>query len=520
MKRWLPPLRRRLVLRGLTAAAVSAAGARPAPAAATPAMAAEPFPGGATLLVAGPAGGDADRWAGLLTPGLARVLPAGTPLHRAYSGGLDGVTGANQFAARAEPDGATALLLPGAAALAWLIGDTRAHFDIGPWLGVFAALSPGVLCARAPGPAWAGGPVRIAAAGPAGPELAALLGLELLGLPALPRFGVHGVEAAMRLLAQGAVDAVFVQGRDAPARVAALRALGALPLFSIGIPADMVAGETMPDTVVPGAVVPGSVVPGLVAPGLVAPGAAMPGAAVPGSVLPGAAVPGALVSGAALRGAVLPTTMVSGVAMPGAPPPGDMMAAATAARANRAGGVRSGVAMAGDAAPGAAVPGAGTAGDRAPGERVPGDRVPGDRVPGDRVPGDRVPGAGTPGDDALVIRDPLFPEVPLLEEQAAAWHRSLGGPRYGAWCAAAAATRLDAALVLPAATPAAMVALWRRGSEAGLAAPALLRAAAEMPARPLGAAGAAAALAAIAAESAALLELRRWLAVRYRWQPS
>ena len=46
-------------------------------------------------------------------------------------GSADGVTGANQFEARGAPDGQTVLLVPGQAAVAWMVGDPRAQFDVG-----------------------------------------------------------------------------------------------------------------------------------------------------------------------------------------------------------------------------------------------------------------------------------------------------------------------------------------------------------------------------------------------------
>ncbi len=124
---------------------------------------------------------------------------------------------------------------------------------------------------------------------------------------------------------------------------------------------------------------------------------------------------------------------------------------------------------------------------------------------------------GTTDEAGRRLRDPLFPDVPDLMELSGGL---AAAPLHAAWCATAAAAQLNTALVLPAATPAALVALWRRGGDQGLAEPALLEAAAAMPARPVATAGAARALAAIATDAPALLELRRWLAERLGWRPS
>jgi hypothetical protein len=134
----LPPLARRHIL-GLMVGPfvlgrrVSARAAAPAPSN-TAAVAAVPFPEGATILVAGPDGGRLGRWGDAVASALDATLPPGTKVRATCTGGIDGVTGANQFEARVAPDGTTVLLVPGAAALDWLVGDQRAHFDAEHWV--------------------------------------------------------------------------------------------------------------------------------------------------------------------------------------------------------------------------------------------------------------------------------------------------------------------------------------------------------------------------------------------------
>ncbi len=197
------------------------------------APAAAPFPEGATLLVAGPEGGPVDAWAGWLTPSLGRALPPGTPLRKDLVGGVDGVTGANQFEARTVPDGGTALLLPGSAAMAWLVGDPRAQFDVAQWIPALAGVTPGLLVSRGPF-GGAGGPtLRIAASGPAGPELPALLALDLLGVAWTPVFGLSDA-AAMDAISRAQVDAICLHGRRVPDLARLLAATGVVPAFSFG----------------------------------------------------------------------------------------------------------------------------------------------------------------------------------------------------------------------------------------------------------------------------------------------
>ena len=347
------PLRRRHLL-GLLAAV-------PATAHAAPASPAPAFPDGATLLAAGPQGGSTDRWADWLAPLLAHDLPPSARLRRETVGGADGVTGANQFDARITPDGATALLLPGQAALAWLLGDPRAQFDAAHWVPALAGIGSGVVMARLPGGAGSGMRLRIGAAGPGGPDLPALLGLEFCGIEFVPVFGLADANAAENALAQGAIDAAFAHGRRVPDQVAAFTRAGAAPLFALG---------TVDET-------------------------------------------------------------------------------------------------------------------------------------------------GQPA------RDPQFPDLPIMPEIATRQRGAApAGTLYDAWRASAAATQLDAGLVLPQLTPAAMVALWRRACRDAAASPELEATVTPLGLRAVPSPLATACTAAIAANGAALLELRRWLATRFNWHPT
>ena len=197
----------------------------------------EPFPDSVRLLVAGPRGGQMDRWADAIGAALFQALPPGIRLHQTLAGGADGVTAANQFEARVAPDGETVLLLPGKAPLAWLTGDPRARFDAAGWLPVMTGLTSGVLASRIPvGALRPGTRLRVAASEPAGPELAALLGLDLMGIEPVPALGLHGADAALKALQARQVDAVFIAGADVSAALAEAHGAGAVPLFTLGMP--------------------------------------------------------------------------------------------------------------------------------------------------------------------------------------------------------------------------------------------------------------------------------------------
>jgi hypothetical protein len=152
-------------------------------------------------------------------------------------GGIDGVTGANQFAAQTGPDGGTAMLLPGAATLAWLAGDSRVHFDPSRWLPILARTSPAVVLGR--GGAAAIGPgqrLRVASGGPVSPALAAMLAVDLLGADVVPVYGLGNAAAAAAAVQNGAADVALVHGL---AQVASLttRYPAVRPQFCFGTPA-------------------------------------------------------------------------------------------------------------------------------------------------------------------------------------------------------------------------------------------------------------------------------------------
>jgi hypothetical protein len=232
---------------GIAALALSQA---PRAAVAAPNRKAVTFPNRITLLVAGPEDGRLLQWAEIICASLPQSLPASPDIERRVAGGADGVTGANQFETRVSPDGGTAMLVPGDAALAWLAGDPRARYDAARWLPVMSAVSPGVLCCRIPLHALSrGARVRVAAASPVSAELPAMLALDLLELDLEPVFGISGQAMSQNAVASHAVDAVFLHGKYVPQRTAALAAAGMPPLFCLGIPDD--AGGIGRDPLVP-----------------------------------------------------------------------------------------------------------------------------------------------------------------------------------------------------------------------------------------------------------------------------
>jgi hypothetical protein len=203
---------------------------------------------GATLLVGGPDGGLVDQWASLIAPRLARALANSGQMTRMQTGGLDGVTAANQLANRTTPDGTTAALLPGAAAMAWLAGDPRAHFNTAQWVPMLACVRPALVAVRLPpSELRAGRTLRVAVGNAIGPELPAMLGLSLLGMDPQPVFGLDSGKAAAAL-AQGSVDAVLLRGAPLSDLLDGLPT-DLQPLFALGAVNDR--GEMIRDPLLP-----------------------------------------------------------------------------------------------------------------------------------------------------------------------------------------------------------------------------------------------------------------------------
>jgi hypothetical protein len=119
---------------------------------------------------------------------------------------------------------------------------------------------------------------------------------------------------------------------------------------------------------------------------------------------------------------------------------------------------------------------------------------------------------GLPGEKAWQ-RDPLMTTLPALPELLAG--RDVPRSLAAAWAAVAMASQLEFGLVLPALSPAPRVAQWRRAGD--VAAEALRDAVADV--RLLSAAQAAPAAKALAPDAQAMVELRQWLASRFKWQP-
>jgi tripartite-type tricarboxylate transporter receptor subunit TctC len=89
-------------------------------------------------------GGGSDVWARFNAPLLSRHLPGEPTVQVMNAPGGGSITGTNQFANRARPDGRTILGTSGSTQFPYLLGDPRVRYDYADWKVVMAAPTGGV----------------------------------------------------------------------------------------------------------------------------------------------------------------------------------------------------------------------------------------------------------------------------------------------------------------------------------------------------------------------------------------
>jgi tripartite-type tricarboxylate transporter receptor subunit TctC len=89
-------------------------------------------------------GGGSDTWARFNAPFLAKYLPGRPTVVVKNVPGGGSITGANQFAARARPDGLSLLGTSASTQFPYLLGDSRVRYEYKDWQVVMAAPTGGV----------------------------------------------------------------------------------------------------------------------------------------------------------------------------------------------------------------------------------------------------------------------------------------------------------------------------------------------------------------------------------------
>jgi tripartite-type tricarboxylate transporter receptor subunit TctC len=146
-------------------------------------------------------GGGSDTWARFHQPFLTKYLQ-GQPaiVIRNVTGG-GGITGTNQFAARARPDGMMILGTTASIQFPYLLGDPRVRYDYAAWSPVLASPTGGVMYIRPElgvrGPAdyaklKAAQGLKYGSQGPTSLDMVPALAFELLGIDVQIVFGMQG----------------------------------------------------------------------------------------------------------------------------------------------------------------------------------------------------------------------------------------------------------------------------------------------------------------------------------------
>lgn len=92
-----------------------------------------------------PVAGGSDVWARFYAPYMTKYLPGNPTVVVKNVPGGGSTRGANEFAARARPDGLTILGTSGSTQLPYLLGDTRVRYEYKDWTPVLASPTGGVV---------------------------------------------------------------------------------------------------------------------------------------------------------------------------------------------------------------------------------------------------------------------------------------------------------------------------------------------------------------------------------------
>ena len=189
--------------------------------------------------------GGSDVWARFLAPFLSKHLPGQpTVIVRNIPGG-GSITGANDWAQRARPDGSSLFGPSASTHLPFLLGDRRVRYDYAKWTPLIVSPTGGVVyvstrtgISRTDQVAeLRGRELVFPSQGATGFDIVPILALHLLGLNTRYVFGMRGRGDARLAVERGDANA---DHQTTPAYltqvVPMVRAGAAVPLFSYGVP--------------------------------------------------------------------------------------------------------------------------------------------------------------------------------------------------------------------------------------------------------------------------------------------
>jgi len=145
-------------------------------------------------------GGGSDNWARFLAPRLQAELPGKPVIVVKNVPGGGSITGTNQFADRASPDGLTVIGTSGSTQFPYLLGDRRVKYEYKDWHVILATPTGGVVYAQASLGAKSADDLKelrgkrliYGSQGATALDLLMSLSFEILGLEVKPVFGMKG----------------------------------------------------------------------------------------------------------------------------------------------------------------------------------------------------------------------------------------------------------------------------------------------------------------------------------------
>lgn len=204
-------------------------------------------------------GGGSDVWARFYAPAIAEHLPGKPNIVVRNVPGGGSITGTNQFAARAKPDGLTILGTSGSTQFPYLLDDPRVKYEYKDWTPILLSPTGGVVYVNPDlGVKSAkdlaklkGKPMKYGSQGATSLDLVPLLAFELMELQVQPVFGMKG-RGDGRLAFERGEALIDYQTSAAYLRnvVPLVTAGKAVPLFSWGVldeQGNFVRDPTFPD---------------------------------------------------------------------------------------------------------------------------------------------------------------------------------------------------------------------------------------------------------------------------------
>jgi len=145
-------------------------------------------------------GGGSDKWARFYAPLLSEALPGQPAVVVRNVPGAGSTKGANDFQARAKPDGLTVLGTSGSTQFPYLLGDKRVSYEYRDWAVVLASPTGGVVYLSPELGVGSGAELDklndtrllYGSQGATSLDLVPLLAFEILGLDVEPVFGMKG----------------------------------------------------------------------------------------------------------------------------------------------------------------------------------------------------------------------------------------------------------------------------------------------------------------------------------------